>query len=327
MPKNNSAAKKAALAGRRRRRVVNLNDIKNKQKRRQVWNLRKIDTKKRAKNAYLRRKRLRNKHGFHRSPYVIHTQESKRIPDETIIKGYDKEIEGEHKMDEFSQHFEGTIQPKICITTSMGWPYKGTYDIINELLDVFPDAKYYRRRKFTIKSIIKQAIKKGFTSVIVLNQDKNNRGYKGYCRGVHKLLHVSLPNGPTAFYRITNIKLRKQIYRGSVSTGHRPELILSNFQTRLGVRLGRMLATMFDTRAEFRGRQVVTFRNQRDFIFFRRHRYLFTDEGNQCELQELGPRFTLKLIYLHEGLFDPKKAEYEWKWNEDMGLHKLKWYN
>jgi len=28
---------------------------------------------------------------------------------------------------------------------------------------------------------------------------------------------------------------------------------------------------------EFKGRQVVTLHNQRDFIFFRRHRYVFKD--------------------------------------------------
>lgn len=114
---------------------------------------------------------------------------------------------------------------------------------------------------------------------------------------------------------------------GAVSTAHRPEMILSNFSSRLGVRLGRMLGTLFDQRAEFRGRQVVTFRNQRDFVFFRRHRYMFIEEGQDCEIQELGPRFTLKLVYLHEGLFNPREANYEWKWHEDMGLEKLRWYN
>jgi len=88
-----------------------------------------------------------------------------------------------------------------------------------------------------------------------------------------------------------------------------------------------MFATLFDQRAEFRGRQVVTLRNQRDYIFFRRHRYMFYEEGKNVEIQEIGPRFTLKLMYLHQGLFDPDHAEYEWKWNEDMGLEKLKWYN
>jgi ribosome production factor 1 len=65
--------------------------------------------------------------------------------------------------------------------------------------------------------------------------------------------------------------------------------------------------------------QVVTFHNQRDFLFVRHHRYIF-NEGNKekgqpavkARLQELGPRFTLKLRWLQEGTFDTKFGEYEW---------------
>eukprot|EP00484_Ammonia_sp_Unknown_P028565 CAMPEP_0197036470 /NCGR_PEP_ID=MMETSP1384-20130603/13963_1 /TAXON_ID=29189 /ORGANISM="Ammonia sp." /LENGTH=326 /DNA_ID=CAMNT_0042466651 /DNA_START=33 /DNA_END=1013 /DNA_ORIENTATION=+ len=325
MPTNVKTKKAKLTAVRQGRRVVNINEIKNKIKRREVWGRRKTEMTRIKRRAYLKRRTLRKKHGFAAAPYKIHTQETKRVPDETIVEGFDEEIEGDHAMDEFAPHFSGITKPKICITTSIR-PLKKTLVFINELLDSFPDAKYFTRRKFTIKGIIQQCIKRQFTSLIVVHDDKNNRGERGFCRGPHKLLHVSLPNGPTAFYRLTSIRTRNQIYRGSVSTGHRPELIMSNFSTRLGVRLGRMCASLFDQRAEFRGRQVVTLRNQRDFVFFRRHRYVFTDEGQDCELQELGPRFTLKLIYLHEGLFDPKYAQYEWKWHEDMGTQRLKWH-
>lgn len=66
--------------------------------------------------------------------------------------------------------------------------------------------------------------------------------------------------------------------------------------------------TMFPPRPELSGRQVVTLHNQRDYIFFRRHRYVFrearateknvvTAEGKEMEgmqgiragLQEIGP--------------------------------------
>merc|ERR1719203_1891564 len=234
-------------------------------------------------------------------------------------------------MDEFSKHFSNQVQPKICITTNQGKPMYWTMRFVDELLDVFPDAKYWNRGKNkSIKILCQKVIKAGFTSLIILHNDRNSGTAprrSQFARNAHKLLHVALPNGPTAFYRLSSFKPRTQIYMGAMSTAHRPELILSNFSSRVGVRMGRMLATMFDQRAEFRGRQVVTFRNQRDFIFFRRHRYMFTEEGQECELQELGPRFCLKLIYLHEGLFNPREANYEWKWHEDMGLEKCKFWN
>lgn len=47
--------------------------------------------------------------------------------------------------------------------------------------------------------------------------------------------------------------------------------------------------------------QVVTLHNQRDFLFFRRHRYAFRST-EKAALQEIGPRFTLKLLWLKKGL-------------------------
>ena len=46
-------------------------------------------------------------------------------------------------------------------------------------------------------------------------------------------------------------------------------------------------------------------------MFFRHHRYEFSDDGKQANLQEVGPRFTLKLHSLQLGTFDKKHGEYE----------------
>ena len=70
----------------------------------------------------------------------------------------------------------------------------------------------------------------------------------------------------------------------------------------LGHRVGRMLGCLVPHEPQFRGRQVVTLHNQRDFIFFR-HRYIFEEKsgGNgkkqrvAARLQELGPREELDL--------------------------------
>ena len=60
----------------------------------------------------------------------------------------------------------------------------------------------------------------------------------------------------------------------------------------------------------FHGRRVVTLHNQRDFIFFRQHRYIF-DDVETARLQECGPRFTLKMKSLQSGLPDAKHGEFE----------------
>uniref|UniRef100_T1HZK0 Brix domain-containing protein n=1 Tax=Rhodnius prolixus TaxID=13249 RepID=T1HZK0_RHOPR len=92
---------------------------------------------------------------------------------------------------------------------------------------------------------------------------------------------------------------------------HRPEVILNNFTTRLGTSVARMLASLFHYDPEFKGRRVVTFHNQRDYIFFRHHRYQFNKDAKP-QLKELGPRFTLRLEYIQEGTFDTILGDYEW---------------
>ncbi len=45
---------------------------------------------------------------------------------------------------------------------------------------------------------------------------------------------------------------------------------MNNFDTVVGQRVGRLLASLFSQDSAFKGRQVATFHNQRDYVFFRR---------------------------------------------------------
>lgn len=125
---------------------------------------------------------------------------------------------------------------------------------------------------------------------------------------------VKLPEGPTAIFQLTSIRLGKQIHNHGRSTSHTPELVLNNFITKLGHRVGRLFVSLFPHVPQFTGRQVVTFHNQRDFIFVRRHRYMFDAEGRRVSMQELGPQFTLKLKKILKATHDLQKAEVEYQW-------------
>lgn len=173
-----------------------------------------------------------------------------------------------------------------------------------------------------------------------------------------------------AVYHLHHFSVFTLQRRGKDPTQHYPEVILNNFTTRLGHSIGRLFAALFPQDPQFVGRQVATFHNQRDFIFFRFHRCIFKlkfwccwevfnltlavesgsfvsavfirwstvwkppllswhfviDQMNICfflwryifknekkvGIQELGPRFTLKLRSLQKGTFDSKFGEYEW---------------
>lgn len=136
-----------------------------------------------------------------------------------------------------------------------------------------------------------------------------------------------LPKGPTSYWRLTRLKLGQEMKGGATcNASHNPELILNNFTTRLGRRLGRQLAALFPQAPDFRGRRTVTFHNQRDFVFFRHYRYNFKDNGEKCKLQEIGPRFTLKCRYVQHGTFDAKNGEYEYIWRPDSQVSRKKFF-
>jgi ribosome production factor 1 len=61
-------------------------------------------------------------------------------------------------------------------------------------------------------------------------------------------------------------------------TNHYPELLLNGFVTPLGLATAKVLQTLFPSTPELTGRQCVMFHSSRDYIFFRRHRYIIRDK-------------------------------------------------
>ena len=260
--------------------------------------------------------------------YSQKTIENQRVWDETTVPVIsepgklptefkqiaDPEIHLEDQNDEFANYFKGIEVPKVLITTSENARNK-TWKLALELGSCIPNSFVLKRKRLGVKQIIKQAKARNFTSVMVINDDKGTP---------NGMLISHLPEGPTALFRLSNPVLRcefnkrykiKAKGRGEAyqqPSNHRPELIIKRFGTRLGHRVSKLFSSLYPHDPQFRGRQVATFYNQRDFIFFRMHRYQFAKMGKKCNLQEMGPRFTLKLRYLQLRTFDSKKGDFEW---------------
>nr|CAB3469422.1 unnamed protein product [Digitaria exilis] len=204
--------------------------------------------------------------------------------------------------DEFSAVLKQHITPKVLITTCRFNSGRGPA-FIEELMQVIPNSHYVKRGTYELKKIVEYAKNRDFTSLIVVHTNR---------REPDALLIIGLPDGPTAHFKLSKLVLRKDIK----------------------VLVVQMIQSLFPQDPNFRGRRVVTFHNQRDYIFFRHHRYIFdtkeskvaskdkkakTSESKSqpekqviCRLQECGPRFTLKLLTLQHGTFDTKSGEYEW---------------
>ncbi|XP_003388705.2 PREDICTED: ribosome production factor 1-like [Amphimedon queenslandica] len=232
------------------------------------------------------------------------TLESTREPEETTVLADDPEILQDEKTDEFSGYFDRKTSPKILITSFTRAHLRSNL-LMRELADCIPNSDMKWRRGSEIKSIIPEAIERDYTDIIII--EENRKIPSG-------LWLIHLPEGPTAYFKLTNYKRGREIKGHGTPTSHYPEVILNRFSTKLGHTIGRMFASLFPQDPNFKGRRAVTFHNQRDFIFFRHHRYIFRD-SLRVGLQELGPRFTLKLRTLQKGTFDTKFGQYMWMHN------------
>lgn len=111
------------------------------------------------------------------------------------------------------------------------------FEFMKEIKTAFPGCEYYERGNFLIKKVIEWAKERGFTD-LMLWYEKHGKP--------HSLILSHLPDGPTATFRVSSIKLRHNIVDHGAAPGDvHPELILNNFDTMLGHRMGRMLASLF----------------------------------------------------------------------------------
>ncbi|KAH8549460.1 anticodon-binding protein [Umbelopsis sp. PMI_123] len=296
---------------------ISTNDIKNKAKREDIYHKQKAEKakakrerrlqlkKEEEKNPELKEARLKNN--------VPKTIDNTREKEDTFVED-DEEVAEEEAADEFAQYFSGQA-PKILITTSKR-ATPACYDFCAELMSIFPNAQFVKRGvKHEMRKIIQFAKNREFTDMMIVNEDNKTP---------NAITLVHLPDGPTAYFKLTSITPAEKISGHGRPTAHQPEIILNNFNTRLGHTVGRMFSALFPQLPEFQGRQVVTFHNQRDFIFVRRHRYVFKDT-ERVGLQELGPKFTLKLKWLQKGTYD-RNGEYEWIFKQEMETSRRKFF-
>ncbi|KAI4869529.1 Brix-domain-containing protein [Hypoxylon rubiginosum] len=229
---------------------------------------------------------------------------------------------------------DGPAEPQVLVTTNLN---STLHDEARLLCTLFPHSTYIPRsahkysHKYSVREICKFAGNRGFSTVMILREDQKKP---------IGLDVVHLPSGPTFHFSISNWVEGKKLPGHGNPTNHYPELLLNNFKTPLGVLTARLFQSLWPKTPELQGRQVVTLHNQRDYIFLRRHRYIFRDkrpteksvvgpdgkelkgvESIRTGLQELGPRATLKLRRIDKGIGRAGSEgddAVQWEWKAKM---------
>lgn len=250
--------------------------IANKIKRSEMYGKYLAEKKREKRNAQLKRENEVEELGESgaRPKNIPRTLENTRDIEDTYVKENDEEVLADEIEDEFSLYWNDIVKPKVMITTRP-MPSGDLFAFIQNLLSWIPNSFYYPRKKYTVKEICGFATNREFTHLLVLSEKSK------VCNGLI-ITHLGggsdgsktsfTKGGPTAFFKISNFIPSQSIPKHGKGTDHIPELVLNGFGTRLGHRVGRLLGSMFPHRPQFRGRQVVTYHNQRDYIFARHHR-------------------------------------------------------
>lgn len=108
----------------------------------------------------------------------------------------DKEGIQDDKCDEFAAYFCHSVTPKVLITSSQR-PSLKSHLFMKEINKCIPNSRIIVRSGYNLKKIIPIAESKGYTAVIIVNEDR---------KLPNGLLVVHLPEGPSALFKLTSFK-------------------------------------------------------------------------------------------------------------------------
>lgn len=182
---------------------------------------------------------------------VPRTIENTREADITTVDHEDEEVQFDITNDEYASYFANTYEPKILITSSdnphtvwerilyiispkwyhvwLIFHFQKTIHFIRELTKIIPNSECRWRHRSSVKKMIRSAKERSFTDVIVVNEDRRNPGNIDHSfphwhsrLPVNRLISLvflfsdgilvsHLPNGPTAYFKVSNVKLTKDL--------------------------------------------------------------------------------------------------------------------
>lgn len=218
------------------------------------------------------------------------------------------EVDAEdRKTQELTSHVDdeygdaGLAEPVVCVTTSRD-PSSRLKQFAKEVKLLLPNSTRINRGNNRVDELVSSCRESDFTDIVMVQETRGEPDGLVVCH---------LPLGPTAFFSLSGAVLRHDLPGGTSPMSEAyPHVILNNFHSDLGRRVGNILKCLFpvpkpDTR------RLVTFSNDDDFISFRHHMYTKTGPDN-VTLHEVGPRFEMRLFQIRTGTLDQKDAECEY---------------
>ena len=198
----------------------------------------------------------------------------------------------------------GFSDPRVCVTTSRS-PSSRLKQFSKEMKVLIPNSTRINRGTHRVDELVEVCKTSDFTDLVVVQETRGEPD---------GLIVCHLPLGPTAYFTLNGAVLRHDLEGGAAPMSEAyPHIILNNFTTELGKRVGNILKCLFPV-PRIDTRRMVTFSNDNDDISFRHHVYS-KENGNTTDkvsLYEVGPRFEMRLYQIKLGTLEMKDAENEY---------------
>lgn len=209
------------------------------------------------------------------------------------------EVVRTHVDDEYGD--AGLLDPRVCVTTSRD-PSSRLKQFAKEVKLLLPNATRINRGNNRVDTLMESCKQQEFTDVVIVQETRGEPDGLVVCH---------LPLGPTAFFTLSSAVLRHDLDPPAAPMSEAyPHIILNNFNTALGQRVGNILKCLFPVPRPD-SQRVVTFSNDSDFISFRHHMYS-KPSHDTVHLHEVGPRFEMRLYQIRLGTLEQKEADNEY---------------
>ncbi|ELT99436.1 hypothetical protein CAPTEDRAFT_19360 [Capitella teleta] len=242
-------------------------------------------------------------------------EENKEIPNELKAEALEIEKnvawgdgqEGGTSIIDDEYRWAGVEDPKLVVTTSRD-PSSKLKQFAKEIKLIFPNSQRINRGKYEMNQLVQACRANDVTDLIILTEHRGNPD---------GMLISHLPYGPTAYFNLSNAVMRHDIPDiGTMSEAY-PHLVFHKFSSKLGARVRNILKYLFPVPKED-SKRIITFANDDDYISFRHHTYK-RSETKEIVLDEVGPRFEMKLFKIVLGTIEmADSADIEWVYKPYM---------
>lgn len=208
----------------------------------------------------------------------------------------DAESAGREIDDEYA--LIGVADPKVAITTSRN-PSGPIKHFARELSQLIPNAERLNRGAADLRSLMELCRKHEMTDLVLVNGTHGDPDCLVVCH---------LPYGPTAYFSLANVVMRRQVEDPAPLSTAFPHLVFEDLTSKLGVRVRKILQALFPV-PKPESRRLISFVNRSDWISVRQHTFRRT--GGKTELSEIGPRMEMRLFRIVQGTIEMSDADTE----------------